>query len=172
MTEPANAPLQTQTASATGWLSVAAWIAVGMLALNIAVAIGGQLGPIIVGETAWHDVLSAFGRAAVANLPAICILFALVDFAWFFGRCGDGEVFSERNLKTLNSGGEGLVCAAVASAIVTPSVLMWLDQGGRGIAFEPNDLALGVGAMGLAIIGLGMVFRDALRLKQENDQTI
>ena len=172
MTQPANAPAQTDMASATGWLSVAAWIAVVALAVNVAAAIGSEIGPIVVSEVAWHELLTAFGRAAVANLPAICILFALVDFAWFFGRCGDGEVFSERNLRTLNSGGEGMVCAAFASAIVTPTVLMWLDQEFRGITFEPNDLALGVGAMGLAIIGLAMVFRDALRLKKENDQTI
>lgn len=87
-------------------------------------------------------------------------------------RQSGGEVFSVCNLKALRNAGSGLIWAAAASAIIVPSVLSWTTGDGRGFIWHFNDLALGTGAMGLAILGLGHVFAEGICLKTDSDQII
>lgn len=152
-------------------LSIGAWIAVGILILNVSYFVGEAVGGIWYATEA--DLLAMFNGfwiGLIKAMPTILMAWAISDFALLFGRCGEGQVFTERNLKTLRSGGDALILAAVWSAVFGPNLLRWMtgDPGGFDLAFR--DLALGVGLMGAAIHGLAFVFRDALALKQENDE--
>ncbi len=155
-----------------GWLSPLAWIAVGLLSLNIAVDMGERTLTLDWNEDGPLAVINAFGLAAVQHLPSFAIIAALWDFANLFQRCAHGQVFTQRNFKTLRSGGDSLVFAGVASAIISPTLTMWIGEEFRGLIVDLNDLALGVGMMGLVIIGLALIFHDALRLKEENDEFV
>ena len=160
------------TREATGWLAVLAWILVSTLAINAAYIVGDEVGGLIVSETSFAALVNGFGVALVRALPTFLFIAALVDFALLFGRCSDGDVFTRRNLKILRSGGETLLLAAAASAVISPTLLGWIEGDARGVVFEPNDLALGTAGMGLVIGGLALVFRDAVKLKEDNDQFI
>ncbi|RIJ23617.1 DUF2975 domain-containing protein [Henriciella barbarensis] len=154
-------------------LSILAWVAVGILAVNVSYLVGEEVG----GEyfESGADVLpllSAFTIGFLKAGPTIFIAFALADFASFFGRCGKGDVFTARNLKTLRQGADSLIWAAVTSAIIIPAVLGWMDDETSRNIFSFTDLALGVGLMGFALHGLASVFEDAIALKDDNDQFV
>ena len=152
-------------------LSIGAWIAVAILILNVSYFVGEEVGGIwYTSEADLLAIFNGFWIGIIKAMPTILIAWAISDFALLFGRCGEGLVFTERNLRTLRSGGDALILAAVWSAVFGPNLLNWMtgDPGGFDLAFR--DLALAVGLMGAAIHGLAFVFRDALALKQENDE--
>ncbi len=165
---------QTQAAALrdTSWLSVAAIVLIVVMLGSVAADIAGKVGTMVVTQANWREVLNAFLLALLVNAPTLIIIGVLGDFAGLFGRTGEGEVFSPRNFKALRSAGGGLIWAAAASAIIVPSVLSWTTGDGRGFIWDVNDLALGTGAMGLAILGLSHVFAEGIRLKAESDQII
>lgn len=154
-------------------LAVVGWVAVGVLLLNVSVAVGTGFPAPEAQAEGWRWFAQGLGRALVPALPTLFLVGALVDFARFFGRVGEGDVFTERNVGTLRSGGEGLVLAAFASAAISPTLAAWIGEDGfRGLVWELNDLALGVAAMGFAMVGLAHIFRDAVRIKLEHDEIV
>lgn len=152
-------------------LSVLGWVWVGLLTLDVGTAVVRAL--VSAGGAGPWEATRAVGVALILALPKLLLLGVIADFARFFGRVGEGDVYTERNLRTLRSGGEGLIAAAAASALVVPTLLRWVEgEGAGGIDWALNDLALGVGGMGLVIAGLAHVFREGLRLKDENEQFV
>jgi len=156
----------------TSWLSIAAIVLIVMMLLSVTAEIAGRVGAMVVTRENWRDVLNAFLLALLVNTPTLIIIGVLGDFAGLFSRTGEGEVFTARNFKTLRSAGHGLIWAAAASAIIVPTILSWTGGDGRGILWNANDLALGVGAMGLAIRGLAHVLAEGIRIKTDSDQII
>ncbi len=156
----------------TSWLSIAAIVLIVMMLGSVAADIAGKVGATVVTQENWKEVLNAFLLALLVNTPALIFVGVLGDFAGLFSRTGEGEVFTPRNLKTLRSAGGGLIWAAAASALIVPTVLSWTTGDGRSFIWQVNDLALGTGAMGLAILGLSHVFAEGIRLKTDSDQII
>jgi hypothetical protein len=156
----------------TTGLAVAAIVLLVMLLGSVGADIAAKVGTRIVTQENWTDVLNAFLIALLVNSPALIFIGVLGDFAGLFSRTSEGEVFTQRNLKTLRSAGSGLVWAAATSAIVVPTLLSWVQESGRGILWEVNDLAFGTGAMGFAILGLTHVFAEGIRIKTDSDQII
>jgi len=156
----------------TSWLSIAAIVLIVMLLGSVAADIAGKAGAQVVTQENWSEVLNAFLLALLVNSPALIFIGVLGDFAGLFSRTGEGEVFTPRNLKTLRSAGSGLIWAAASSSLIVPTVLSWTTQDGRGVIWDVNDLALGTGAMGLAILGLAHVFAEGIRLKTDSEQII
>ncbi len=156
----------------TSWLSVAAIVLIVAMLGKVGADISGKVGAVVVTQENWTDALNAFLLVLLVNLPTFIIIGVLGDFAGLFGRTGEGEVFTERNLKTLRSAGSGLIWAAAASAIIVPTILSWTTGDPRGIIWHTNDLALGTAAMGAAILGLSHVFAEGIRLKTESDQIV
>ena len=155
-------------------MSVLAWIAVGILFLNVAYFVGNEVGggQVLDRDARFWPVVNSFLIGLLKAGPTILIGLALLEFAFFFDRCSKDETFTEANLKTLRSGADSLVWAAITSAIVIPSVLGAIgDAAGRDV-FDFTELALGVGLMGLALHGLAIVFDDAVKLKEDNDQFV
>ena len=154
-------------------LSIGAWVAVAILALNVSYFVGNEVGAETY--TSGLDTISILSAFAVGLLKAgatIFIAIALVDFAFFFHRCGEGSLFTARNVATLRGGADSLIAAAVMSAVVTPFLLGVIGDPGGGNIFNFTDLALGVGLMGVALHGFAMVMRDAVSLKQDHDQIV
>lgn len=156
----------------TSWLSVAAIVFLVILLGSVAADITGKVGAILVMQESSRNLLQAFLIALLVNTPTLIIAGVVGDFAGFFSRTGEGEVFSPRNLRSLRSAGSGLVWAAAASAVIVPSVLSWTTGDGRGLIWHVNDLALGTAAMGAVIFGLSHVFAEGIRLKSDSDQII
>lgn len=158
--------------SGTGGLAVAATLMTLLLLLSVLADIAGRVGGLVWTRDGWPTILNTFGVALILNLPKFILIGVLGDFASLFGRTSEGEVFSVRNLRTLRNAGTGLIAAAVASAIIVPTLLVWVTQDGGGLRWRANDLALGVAAMGAAILGLSHAFAEGLRLKSDSDQII
>lgn len=172
MTRSETAAIQASNLRDTSWLSIAAIAFVVIMLGSVVADIAGKVGALVVTQENWKDVLQAFLLALLVNTPTLIIIGVLGDFAGLFGRTGEGEVFTPRNLKTLRSAGSGLIWAAAASAIIVPTVLSWTSHEGRGFIWHLNDLALGTAAMGAAILGLSHVFAEGIRLKTDSDQII
>jgi hypothetical protein len=156
----------------TSWLSIAAIVLIVAMLGKVGADIAGKVGAMVVTQENWREVLNAFLLALLVNTPTLIIIGVLGDFAGFFGRTGEGEVFTERNLKTLRSAGSGLIWAAAASAIIVPTILSWTTGDGRGVIWHTNDLAFGTAAMGAAILGLSHIFAEGIRIKTDSDQII
>ena len=170
--EAKSADARTETHDYAGWLTIGVWVMIGLIGLNLGYKVGHEMGTTAKDGVGWIELLNSFGIVMLENLPTLLIIAALVDFGFFFSRCSQGFVFTEKNTKTLQSGGISLLAAAAASTVITPSLLQWIDGDGRGFILRANDLAVGVGAMGLAILGMALVFRDAVSLKEDNDQIV
>lgn len=156
-----------------GVLSIGAWIAVAILTINVSYYVGAEVGGIVYeSEADLLAIFNGFWIGIVKAMPTILIAWALVDFARMFGRYSEGDVFTERNVKTLKTGADSLIWAAIWSAIFTPNIVRWIGGNPGGFDMDFRDLALAVGAMGFALHGLALVLRDAVRLKQENDEFV
>jgi len=167
-----RAEISQQTRTTAQWLGVLAWGLFGLMAVQVAGIVRGRIGDLEPAAEGWGRLVNQFGVGLVEALPSIFLLFALLDFARLFGRCGDGHVFTEQNVKTLRSGGDSLILAAASSALISPTLVEWITGDPGGFRFQVNDLALGVGALGLAIHGLALIFRDAVAIKRENDEIV
>lgn len=163
---------ESQTAKETyQTLTWIAWIAVGILALNISYFVGEEVGGI------WYEtsgdalkIFNAWWVGIIKAMPTILIAWAIGEFAMLFGRYSDGDVFTEENVKTLKNGADSLIWAAVWSALISPNLLSWIGGEYNGLSMNFRDLALAVGMMGLVLHGLAGVFKDAVAVKQENDE--
>jgi hypothetical protein len=156
----------------TSGLAIAAIVLLVILLGSVGADIAAKVGTRIVTQENWRDVFNAFWIALLVNLPALIFAGVLADFAGLFSRTSEGEVFTARNLKSLRNAGSGLIWAAAVSAIIVPTVLSFVEDGGRGILWHVNDLALGTGAMGFVILGLAHVFAEGIRIKTDSDQII
>ncbi len=173
MSEPELRETRAENLRETAWLSVAALVVFIVLLLSVLADVGGRVGHMVVTRENWVDVLNAFLLALLVNLPTLILLGVLTDFSDLFKRTGEGEVFTQRNLRTLRNAGSGLIWAAAASALIVPNVLRWIElKGGGGFLWQANDLALGVAAMGIAILGLSHVFAEGIRIKTDSDQIV
>lgn len=156
----------------TGWLAIAATVMTVLLLLSVLGDVAGRVGGLDWRGDGWKAILTGFSIALVLNLPKFILIGVLGDFASLFGRTSEGEVFSVRNLRTLRNAGTGLITAAIASAVIVPTLMMWIGRDGGGLRWHANDLALGVAAMGAALLGLSHVFAEGIRIKTDSDQII
>lgn len=149
------------------WL---AWIVVAILCLNISYFVGEEVGAIVYeSRTDWLAIFNGFWIGIIKAAPTILIAWAIGDFALLFGRCGDGDVFTEKNIATFKSGANSLIWAGVWAGIVGPTLLEWITEKARGMVMDFTDLALAVAMMGVILHGLALIFEDAVRVKREND---
>jgi fucose permease len=143
-------------------LTWVAWAAVVILIINTSHFIGEEVGGIMVENPQdWIDVFNGF-----------LIAWAIGDFALLFGRCGEGEVFTDQNLKTFRSGASSLVMSGIWAGIIGPTLLGWIQEEFRGVITNFPDFALAVIMMGIILYGLALVFQDAISIKQENDEFV
>jgi hypothetical protein len=148
------------------------WLLLLMLIINISYALGHETGRLLAIESGWRPIAHGVGRALIISLPTILIAMAINEFGLLFWSCGQGDVFTMKNVKTLRMGGDSLVAAALASAIISPTLLDWVDGTNYGFEISVNDLVLGNLAIGLAIHGLANLFQAAVEIKAESDQIV
>jgi len=147
-----------------------AWAAVGILCLNISYFVGEEVGGIFYeSRMDWLAIFNGFWIGMIKAAPTILIAWAIGDFALLFGRCGEGDVFTEQNIATFKSGANSLIGAGAWAGIVGPSLLAWIDGNFRGLSTDFTDLALAVTMMGVIMHGLALIFQDAVSVKLEND---
>lgn len=151
---------------------ILAWILCATLALNAASAMISELRSVDITTQSFWDGFNSFWIAFLQTLPTILLAWALFDLAQFYGRCADGDVFTDRNVKTLKVASESLFWAAAVSAIIAPTVISWLEREPVGILWQANDLALGVAAIGVALYGFALMLTRAVDIKQENDEIV
>ncbi len=171
--KPSSEMSESEKAGTYELLSLFAWVAVGILFVNVSYFIGTDVGGEVYRSSGdVIPVLQAFGTGLLKASPTILIAIAMLDFAFFFQRCGKGDMFSERNVATLRSGADSLIGAAIMSAIVAPAILGAMNEPGTHEVLRFTDLALGVGLMGIALHGFAGVMRDAVAIKKENDEFV
>ncbi|MEQ3745493.1 MAG: DUF2975 domain-containing protein [Henriciella sp.] len=154
-------------------LTWVAWAAVGILIINTSHFIGEEVGGIMVESPQdWIDVFNGFWIGLIKAMPTILIAWAIGGFALLFGRCGEGEVFTDQNLKTFRSGASSLVLSGIWAGFIGPTLLGWIQEEFRGVITNFPDFALAVMMMGIILYGLALVFQDAISIKQENDEFV
>ena len=154
-------------------LTILAWIVVGILGLNVSYFVGEEVGGMwYTSEGDWLSIFNAWWIGIIKAMPTILIAFAVADFAFLFQRCSEGDVFTERNVKTLKSAAYGLFGAGAWAGIISPTLLQWIGQSFRGVSIDFGDLALAVAMMGVVLYGLSLVFQDAVVVKAENDEFV
>lgn len=154
-------------ADLTEW---AAWILViGIAAEVFWLAIGKRLFGDGAGDL--RATFHAVGSELVRDLPAIFLVFALHSAHRVFQRMGRGVVMDVANAKGLATCGHGVVEAAIAALVVTPTLLAWIDrEGGVHVDFEWVSVALLL--LGLALILFADVLRDAAAVRAELDEIV
>jgi len=151
-------------------LTILAWVIVGVLSLNVAYFVGEEVGGIWYESSGdWRQIINAWGIGMIKAMPTILIAVAAADFAQLFGRYAEGDIFTEANAKTLNKAAYSLAGAGIWAGVASPTLIEWIGQEGRGILVDFGDLALAVTMMGVMLHGLSLVFKDAVRVKREND---
>jgi len=169
MTE-SNSQTTQQTHQNLTWL---AWIVVAILCVNVSFFVGEEVGGIVYESGSdWIAIFNGFWIGLIKAAPTILIAWAIGDFALLFGRCGDGDVFTERNIATFKSGANSLIWAGIWAGIAGPTLLAWLSEEFRGFVTDFTDLALAVTMMGVILHGLALIFEDAVRVKLENDEFV
>lgn len=154
-------------------LTYLAWIVVGILGLNVAYFVGGELGGIwyTSREDLWA-LNQGLWIGLIKAMPTILIAWAVADFAFLFQRCSEGDVFTEKNVKTLDQAAYGLISAGIWAAIVSPTLLQWISENFRGVVVDFGDLSIAVTMMGVMLHGLSLVFKDAVSVKAENEEFV
>ncbi len=173
MSDRVDEKSQKETLETHQFLAILSWISVAILVINVSYFVGEEVGGI------WYrssgDAVALFNGwwiGIIKAMPTILIAWAIGEFALMFGRYSEGDVFSERNVKALKAGADSLIWAAIWSAFIAPNLLNWLGGEYNGLGMDFRDLALAVGMMGLSLHGLALVFRDAVAIKQDNDEII
>lgn len=148
--------------------------AVWLLAVGIVVEVFWlAFGKRLLGEGGGdlRATLHAAGADLVRALPAIFLAFALHSAQRVFERMGKGVVMDVANAKGLASCGHGVVEAAVAALVITPTLLGWIAmEGGVQVDFEWVSVALLL--LGIALTLLGDVLRDAADVRAELDEIV
>ncbi len=154
-------------------LTYLAWIVVGILALNVSYFVGEEVGAM------WYTSSSdlwAMNKALwigiIKAMPTILIAWAVADFAFLFQRCSEGDVLTEKNVKTVEQAAFGLIGAGAWAGIISPTLRDWLTERVRGVIFEMGELALATAMMGVMLYGLSLVLKDAVAVKAENDEFV
>jgi hypothetical protein len=154
-------------------LTILAWVIVGVLCLNVSYFVGEEVGGIWFESNGdWIQIFNAWWVGIIKAMPTILIAFVAADFAFLFQRYSEGEVFTEANAKTLDKAAYGLIGAGVWAGVVSPTLTQWIGQEFRGVSYNFGDLALAVTMMGIMLHGLSLVFKDAVRVKRENDEFV
>ncbi len=154
-------------------LTILAWIIVGVLGLNVSYFVGEEVGGIWFESNGdWLRIFNAWWVGIIKAMPTILIAFVAADFASLFQRYSEGDVYTEANAKTLDKAAYGLIGAGIWAGIVSPTLLQWIGQDFRGVSVDFGDLALAVTMMGVMLHGLSLVFKDAVRVKRENDEFV
>ncbi len=156
-----------QTHQTLTWV---AWVVVAILCLNVSYFVGEEVGGIVYQDSRdWIAIFNGFWIGIIKAAPTILIAWAIGDFALLFGRCGEGEVFTEKNIDTFKSGANSLIWAGLWAGIFGPTLLQWVTGDVRGVEWDFTDLALAVTMMGVILHGLALIFQDAVKVKLEND---
>lgn len=158
--------------ASTKAFQILAWVFFVGLIINGGKNMSSELMALDTDVLSFLDLFKGFWIAFLNNLPTFLLAWAIVDLAWFYGRCAEGEVFTRRNVKTLKVSAESLFWAALVSAVIAPTVISWLEREPRGILWETNDLTFGVAAIGVALYGFAIVLVKAVDLKEENDEMV
>lgn len=154
-------------------LTILAWIVVGILGLSVSYFVGEEVGGVWYTSAGdWLSIFNAWWIGVIKAMPTILIAFAVADFAFLFQRCSEGDVFTERNVKTLNSAAYALFGAGAWAGVISPTLLAWIEGNFRGVVVDFGDLALAVAMMGVVLHGLALVFRGAVMVKAENDEFV
>ncbi|OPZ01125.1 MAG: hypothetical protein BWZ09_02791 [Alphaproteobacteria bacterium ADurb.BinA305] len=119
----------------------------------------------------FRTTIHTIGVGLVSNLPAIFIALALDAVRRVFRRMGAGVVMDAANAKGLASCGHGLIEAAVAALLVTPTVLGWLDRGG-GVNFDFEWTSVALLLLGVAFTLFADILRDAAAVRAELDEIV
>lgn len=148
------------------------WVLLVGLVINLVSVFGAQMQSLDIRATPFSDEFKHFTRAVMLVLPTLLFAWAVFDLARFFRRYEGGELFTDRNVKVIKSAGESLFWAAIIGALISPTVISWIDGEGRGFIWQTNNLTLGVAAMGIGLYGFADVLAKAVILQAENDEIV
>lgn len=143
----------------------AAWLlAVGIVVEVVWLSVGKRFFGDGGGD--FRATIQAVGSELVRDLPAIFLAFALHSAHRVFQRMGRGVVMDVANAKGLATCGHGVIEAAIAALVVTPTLLAWIArEGGIHVDFEWVSVALLL--LGLSLTLFADVLRDAAAAQAE-----
>lgn len=156
------------------WLAEMTGWAVVFLALAIvvdAVWVAGVKRLAGFGGGDFRATVHALGVEIVSSLPAIFLVLALRSAEGVFDRMGKGVIMDAANAKGLASCGHGVIEAAIASLVITPTVLGFL-RGERSLDVDFEWTYVVLLLLGTALTLFADVLRDAAAARAELDAII
>lgn len=161
-----------------GYLAAALTV-VGMVWLwrdpeNLAAHARGTIG--ITGAVFAPSARGYWAALALGTIPAGLFIAAMLSLAGLFGRFGQGRVMERDNALRLGRIGWLFVALGLSGPIARAlqSVALTFDnppgQGQLAIALDTGSF--GALAAGVAFVGLGIVFQEAVRLSDENQSFV
>jgi len=153
-------------------MGIIMWVLFAGLMINLVSVFGAQMQSLDIKAATVSDGFKHITRAVMVGLPTLLLAWAIFDLANFFGRYEVGELFTGGNVKTIKAAGESLFWVAITSALISPTVISWIDGETRGFIWDTNDLTLGVAAMGIGLYGFADILAKAVVLQTENDEMV
>jgi hypothetical protein len=178
MTEAAVAPLE-RAQKLAGGAATFAVIAAIMIAISaigrevvgpaVEVLRNRELTPDLRGAAA---IINAVGVFWIMALPSFLLAGALLDLSRVLDEYGKGQFFTLRASAGVRKAGEGAIWALAFKIVISPTLVSWITQQGRGFIWNMEPFDLGLIAFAGFVMVLGRVLEAAARIKAENDEIV
>lgn len=122
------------------------------------------------------SAIDRIGGYAISMLPTAIGIWGFVHLARLFGRFAAGDLFDAENAARLRRFAVSLLALVPAKVVATALLSVWLTRamppGSRQlqIAFSSDDIVLC--AIGLLMVALATVLREAAEIADENRQFV
>lgn len=178
MTEGAAAPLERAQKLAGGAATLAVVAAI-MIALSAAGReIAGPAADALRSREVTPDLrgalnlVNAVGVFWVAALPSFMLAGALLDLGRVLEEYGKGQFFTLKAGVSVRKAAEWALWALAFKILISPTLLSWITQEGRGFIWNLEPFDLGLVAFAAFMMVLGRVLEAAVRIKEENDEIV
>jgi hypothetical protein len=159
----------------TKWVDLQRKAAMARRAVSItAITVMGLIAAEHLSPFAMHAIrtqqwdLLALGAGLVNILPAAAFTAALWALRGAFASAAQGRPFTEDTPASLHAAGRALLIGAVAAVVVVPASLTLLGRGpGYLVALDAGAIA--IGAVGIGLIAMAAMLREAAAMKSELD---
>ena len=159
------------------------WVSLALAALGPVVLIGvwtwfEALAPSMMPglPVATFSVLDRIGGYAISMLPTAIWAWGFLNLATLFGRFADGDLFDAENAVRLRRFAISLLAIVPAKIVARALLSLWLTRalppGSRELQLSFSSDGIVLLAIGLLMVALATVLREAAEIAAENRQFV
>ena len=178
MTEAAVAPLERAQKLAGGAATFAVIAAILIVLGAVAREFVAPAADVLRSRVLTPDVagaaalIRAVGVFWLLALPSFILAGALLNLSRVLDEYGKGQFFTLRASAGVRKAGEAAIWALAFKIVISPTLVSWIAQQGRGFIWNMEPFELGLIAFAGFVMVLGRVLEAAARIKAENDEIV